>query len=229
MADTSHYPDSAHVFKMQPERGQKLSPNAQTIYEQACLLGEMPPHVNDFFSITEISDRLSAEAAWQATIPVHDVKHKRMFEVDGSFVTLYWGGYGYDYDLANIRRPEDLLWFLIHIGKKTWRHSSPSKIAALIDEVCLEKGWQPYRPVPHPNESPPAFHDAKAEREALTPALRYRVIKRDGSRCRLCGAGVATGAVLHVDHVIPIAKGGTTVEGNLQCLCAVCNQGKAAT
>lgn len=211
----------------------ELSPAARRIYENACLLGEMPAPEQPLFSITELNDRCAAEAAWQATIPVHDPRHKRMFKIerDGAkaWVTLYWGGYGYDYDLSDIRRPEDLLWFLLHVGKKTWRHSSAQRIAALISAISVEKGWAPYMPVPHPNEAPPAFHDEKAEREKLTPALRYAVIRRDGSRCRCCGASVSTGAILHVDHIIPIAKGGRTVKENLQTLCAVCNQGKAAS
>lgn len=211
----------------------ELSPAARSIYEQACLLGAMPPPSQPVFSFTDLSDRCAAEAAWQATLPVYDPRHKQMFELvkDGSetWVTLYWGGYGYDYDLCDIRRPEDLLWFLLHIGKKTWRHSSAARVSALIDAICREKGWRPFRQVAHPNEAPPAHHDRKAERESLTPALRYKIIKRDGSRCRLCGASVSTGAVLHVDHIIPIAKGGRTEDGNLQALCAVCNQGKAAS
>jgi len=58
--------------------------------------------------------------------------------------------------------------------------------------------------------------------------LRFRVFKRDNYKCRLCGASPATDekVVLHIDHVIPLASGGETVEGNLQTLCARCNWGK---
>jgi hypothetical protein len=34
---------------------------------------------------------------------------------------------------------------------------------------------------------------------------------------------------MHVDHVVPCAKGGLAVEWNLQALCQVCNIGKGAT
>jgi 5-methylcytosine-specific restriction endonuclease McrA len=34
--------------------------------------------------------------------------------------------------------------------------------------------------------------------------------------------------VLHVDHVVPVAAGGTTTEDNLLTACEECNLGKAA-
>lgn len=55
---------------------------------------------------------------------------------------------------------------------------------------------------------------------------RQRVLARDGYQCRECGTYVG---VMHVDHVIPLAKGGPTIERNLQVLCSACNQRKGAT
>ena len=60
-----------------------------------------------------------------------------------------------------------------------------------------------------------------------SPALRARVLERDGFRCRRCGNGTQH-ARLVVDHVVPVTQGGKTTEGNLQTLCEPCNQGKAA-
>jgi len=37
------------------------------------------------------------------------------------------------------------------------------------------------------------------------------------------------GVVLHVDHVTPLAAGGTTDESNLVASCEECNLGKAAS
>lgn len=80
----------------------------------------------------------------------------------------------------------------------------------------------------HPNEAPPPFIDAQAERAKMTPQLRYEVIKRDGYRCRCCGYSVQEGARLHVDHIQAVSKGGKTVDDNLQTLCWACNLGKGA-
>lgn len=65
------------------------------------------------------------------------------------------------------------------------------------------------------------------QRQKMTPSLRYDIMKRDGFRCVLCGRSVERdGVTLHVDHIIPVAKGGKTVPGNLRTLCEECNKGK---
>lgn len=56
--------------------------------------------------------------------------------------------------------------------------------------------------------------------------LRTEVFKRDGFRCVKCGCDDA--AILHADHILPVALGGTTVLENLQTMCGPCNLGKGA-
>jgi hypothetical protein len=60
--------------------------------------------------------------------------------------------------------------------------------------------------------------------------LRYKVLSRDHFRCVTCGRSPATtlSVKLHVDHILPVAAGGKTVEENLRALCADCNLGKGA-
>jgi 5-methylcytosine-specific restriction endonuclease McrA len=66
------------------------------------------------------------------------------------------------------------------------------------------------------------------ERSRMTTRLRFEVLNRDDSRCRGCGASAKVhGAVLHVDHIVPVSKGGKTVLENLQTLCEPCNLGKS--
>ena len=65
------------------------------------------------------------------------------------------------------------------------------------------------------------------ERSRITAGVRAKVFARDGYRCRHCGISTALGAVLHVDHIIPISKGGTSDLGNLQTLCQDCYLGKS--
>ncbi|WP_022877358.1 HNH endonuclease [Microbacterium sp. B19] len=67
----------------------------------------------------------------------------------------------------------------------------------------------------------------RRERSLLTPKMRTDILRRDGSRCRMCGASASTGAVLHVDHIVPVSHGGRTELGNLQTLCQSCNLGKS--
>ena len=58
--------------------------------------------------------------------------------------------------------------------------------------------------------------------------LRYRVLKRDGAKCALCGATRSDGVKLHVDHIKPLRKNPDLALdiNNLQVLCEVCNHGK---
>ena len=56
--------------------------------------------------------------------------------------------------------------------------------------------------------------------------FRFEIFKRDNFKCQYCGSGVVDGARLAVDHIIPIAKGGTTNAENLITSCYACNLGK---
>lgn len=66
------------------------------------------------------------------------------------------------------------------------------------------------------------------ERQPIGKRLRFEVFKRDGFACVYCGAKPPE-VVLHVDHVRPVAEGGTNEIDNLLTACAGCNSGKGAT
>ena len=51
--------------------------------------------------------------------------------------------------------------------------------------------------------------------------LRNRILQRDNFTCYLCGNEATT-----VDHIIPLAKGGTDDEWNLAGACKRCNYSK---
>ena len=65
------------------------------------------------------------------------------------------------------------------------------------------------------------------QRRLMTDSLRYDIMRRDGFRCQLCGMTAKDGVKLHVDHVIPVSKGGKTEPSNLRTLCERCNLGKS--
>lgn len=62
----------------------------------------------------------------------------------------------------------------------------------------------------------------------INARMRFKILKRDNFKCCACGASPAKdpSVDLHVDHIIPWAKGGETVVDNLQTLCSKCNLGK---
>jgi len=59
----------------------------------------------------------------------------------------------------------------------------------------------------------------------IPAGLRYQVLERDGGVCVLDGEGPPE-FTLHMDHIVPLSRGGTTTLDNLQTLCSRCNLGK---
>lgn len=69
----------------------------------------------------------------------------------------------------------------------------------------------------------------KEQRRLMTKKLREFIKKRDNFTCCNCGNSthIEPNLLLEIDHIIPVAKGGCTVEGNLQTLCWKCNRSKS--
>jgi len=63
---------------------------------------------------------------------------------------------------------------------------------------------------------------------AISTRLRFEILRRDNFRCTYCGATPDEGE-LHIDHVVPVALGGTDIAQNLTTACAPCNTGKGST
>ncbi len=64
------------------------------------------------------------------------------------------------------------------------------------------------------------------EREAIRKSVRFEVFKRDSFTCQYCG-GKAPDVVLEIDHITPVAAGGTNDLLNLATACRACNAGKS--
>lgn len=67
----------------------------------------------------------------------------------------------------------------------------------------------------------------KPKRKSLSMKTRFEVFKRDGFACQYCGCH-PPGVLLHVDHIKPVASGGTNDIDNLVTACQPCNAGKGA-
>lgn len=55
-------------------------------------------------------------------------------------------------------------------------------------------------------------------------AIRSRILNRDGHTCYSCQGTATT-----VDHLLPVAQGGTHDDGNLAAMCWTCHQAKTKT
>lgn len=70
-------------------------------------------------------------------------------------------------------------------------------------------------------------YHSKNQRKLLTKDLRKKIMIRDNYTCQICGKYMPDEVGLHIDHIIPISKGGKTVLSNLQVLCSKCNGKKS--
>lgn len=64
-----------------------------------------------------------------------------------------------------------------------------------------------------------------AERKSISKKIRFEIFKRDSFKCQYCGMS-APDVTLHVDHIKPVADGGTNHMTNLITSCFDCNMGK---
>lgn len=55
---------------------------------------------------------------------------------------------------------------------------------------------------------------------------RYAIYCRDGVACVYCGASLADGAVMTLDHLLPCSLGGSNSERNLVTACRPCNSAR---
>lgn len=84
------------------------------------------------------------------------------------------------------------------------------------------------RPLPSVRENQFRGHFERLELQTATTAndaetAKKKIAERDNYTCQNCGKYMPDGVGLHIDHIIPVIKGGKTVESNLQVLCSKCN------
>lgn len=71
----------------------------------------------------------------------------------------------------------------------------------------------------------PGRHIGRRGREPMPPSLRVAIIERDGGVCRYCGDEPETP---HIDHIVPVVRGGGNDEDNLCVACPSCNLSKGS-
>lgn len=71
-------------------------------------------------------------------------------------------------------------------------------------------------------------YHSKDQRKRMTTTLREEIAIRDNYTCQICGKYMPDGVGLHIDHIVPIKKGGKSIPSNLQVLCSKCNGKKSS-
>jgi len=66
------------------------------------------------------------------------------------------------------------------------------------------------------------YHYLKFGRPTISMSQKLRIMKKTDFKCAICKAEL-TEKEPHIDHIIPLIKGGGNAESNLQALCWQCN------
>jgi len=65
-------------------------------------------------------------------------------------------------------------------------------------------------------------------RRSIPLSVRWKVLKSGKYKCDICGRTPSNSNVeLHIDHIVPVSRGGGDHESNLRVLCDQCNLGRS--
>lgn len=133
-----------------------------------------------------------------------DPKFRGMTDTQrGHFVTLLLGAV----QSAN-RLPWDPAFLFSHFGLWTSPDLDALEQAGIIEKI--------------PERETLNVDSSRASRY-IPDAVKAAIIVRDGGRCVNCRRTDD----LQIDHIVPIARGGVSEDGNLQTLCGRCNRRKS--
>lgn len=147
-----------------------------------------------------------------------------------TYYTLYNEAAMYEIVLNEVDSTAEILDWVLHISAKneySFGVGCTYFLGCAFKEILTHSGINP-----RSNAVFDGIDVARKYRQSLrvkrqvSARVRHSILERDGFRCCDCGASVATGAVLEVDHTIPISKGGSNDASNLRTLCSDCNRGK---
>lgn len=113
-------------------------------------------------------------------------------------------------------------------SQKAWRQNNREKYMALLYERV--KKWRQNNPDKTTLNWITARHRRRARKKnasgSFTRADILVILKMQNYRCAYCKKNIKKGYVM--DHIIPLARGGSNDRKNMQATCAPCNQRKHA-
>jgi hypothetical protein len=104
------------------------------------------------------------------------------------------------------------------------RRTAEAFLALLIDKWAFGLLGRDYEPL---TEAEVAAYRArkagKTPRIPITAKQRNRIFERCEGKCAYCTGQLLYNDPWHIDHIVPLAKGGSNEESNLTLACARCN------
>lgn len=109
---------------------------------------------------------------------------------------------------------------VLNARKRAWAESNPEKVALTI-KAYYEKNKDDYLARTHKRRQ------LLRESGELSRGIYRRLMSLQRGLCAVCRADLKqTGK--HLDHIMPLALGGTNTDDNAQLLCPTCNLTKSA-
>ena len=109
--------------------------------------------------------------------------------------------------------------------KKVKDHA-PKKTSGFIIEELLKPEPNPgviSDPIPIPAQQTKEIRSEDMSKRIVFPQeIRLKAYNQSEGRCVYCGRFVPF-EEMTIDHIVPLSKGGTNYEKNLQCCCKECN------
>lgn len=148
------------------------------------------------------------------------------------YYCLYHEAMDYEIDLENVNNTADVFDWVAHMSAKNMRLYGDCCVYFLcqaFEDICKQSNINLRgNNVEFKGTKVAAKYYKRIQvKRNVSARLRHQILERDGFKCLDCGASPANGALLEVDHTIPISKGGSNALSNLRTLCSDCNRGKS--
>lgn len=158
------------------------------------------------------------------------------FEVSEHSNTVYYYLYheamDYEIDLENVNSTADIYRWIAHMSTKNtilYGGLCVYYLCEAFEDICKQSNINlratnvEFKGV----KVAAKYYKCMQVKRNVSVRVRHQVLERDGFKCLDCGASPADGALLEVDHTVPISKGGSNALSNLRTLCSDCNRGKS--
>jgi hypothetical protein len=147
------------------------------------------------------------------------------------YYSLWHEACRYEINLNEVNTTADILDWLIHMSGKSedaYGESFVYFLGSAFDDILSHSDINRRTNAEFNGKKVAAkyYKDLRPKR-AISIRTRHQVFERDKFRCCDCGATPALGALLEIDHTVPISKGGSNEISNLRTLCSDCNRGKS--